>query len=560
MVDQLDSDAVRVARLRQVQKLAREFDEKPNSCSVLHDRAREFWEAQNGFDDAVRCCQESYRLGLELGDSYIRAASRFYHGLTLFMLKDARHWDQAAAYCEESATLLHGLGERAARGVAWLAVGTIADAQTEAGYDRLNRALHAYLQVSNPLAENPDDLAKAAEEAYAQAVAQLGQKKVTASGALPQTPAEAERDAPGTSPSPVRADGHASSPGVPPLSAEEKLPTPTPPVPGAEPEVEVASHADEFPKPRAAPIFDEEQNVAPRGAEPVVAESLASTELPTLRMMVPSTPLSESAARAQPLPAQPFIHRKDDYRTIRDLRARQSALVLLTIGLMAALGTLALALAAIGAWDFWSAQPEAGPLLAVLLLTALLITTSDLLLLQQTGQLFFVNQRDCAAIIDAHGHLGSVEKQGFHFIVLFVEKLEAFIRLVPAEWETVLVNIPIEDQSFFSAHLKMRYRVVDARRVWNAIRPEVPRTQRLGEDCPALTERTSKYLKAHLEQEMGSVVRRALTHLASDPNQRHVLRSRRELGEYVTQALAGAEETIGIHFYRIAVEAYSPFR
>lgn len=190
-----------LARKELALNLWAQLNEKKHACIELHARARTLLE-QDKFEDATRCCQESYRLGLEMGDSYVRAAARLYSGLILLALKDPVHWDRAGNYCEESAALFHAVGERAAEGAAWWAVAQIADAQTAEGYDRIQRALPAYLHVMSPDAESPEQLESLARTAYGEAVSRMG----AGDGKVPRiAPSEPPSEPPLASP-PLRAE------------------------------------------------------------------------------------------------------------------------------------------------------------------------------------------------------------------------------------------------------------------------------------------------------------------------------------------------------------------
>lgn len=206
-------------------ELWQQFSEKPHRCSELHARARTLLEVGK-FDDASRCCQESYRIGLGMGDAYIRAASRLYSGLILFALKEPMHWDRAADYCEESAALFHAVGERAAESAAWWVVAKIADTHTAAGYDRMQRALPAYLRVMSPEADTPDELESLARTAFRESVERVG---VTDGNALPSPFPNTNKPPP--EPGPL--DG-----GAPEPNAAQTLFAATPP-PVLHPEVRV---------------------------------------------------------------------------------------------------------------------------------------------------------------------------------------------------------------------------------------------------------------------------------------------------------------------------------
>ncbi|MGB8647729.1 MAG: SPFH domain-containing protein [Anaerolineae bacterium] len=188
------------------------------------------------------------------------------------------------------------------------------------------------------------------------------------------------------------------------------------------------------------------------------------------------------------------------------------------------------------------------------------LTAICIILLKQTGYLFYSVPQDSAAIIIYQGRVWTIEKPGFHILLPFLEQLDAFIRRDEIAWHAFLRDLETKDGFRFVAFIEMRYKVDDISQVWARLRPGLVRPRLLGEERPANLEQSNQYLCAYIEERVYNIVTRALIRLASDPKQRPRLAHNTLLGEYVETQLALSAALSGIQFSQVSIRTYSPMQ
>lgn len=447
------------ARKQLALELWQQFSERQHACSALHLRALTLLQ-ENKFDDATKCCLESYRLGLTTGDSYIRAAARLYSGLILFALKEPMHWGRAQDYCEESAALFHAVGERAAESAAWWSVAQIADAHTAAGYDSAHRALPAYLRVLAPDAETPEELEALAQSAYARSVNQIGTK-----GAV-------------------------------------RL---------------AASQSEPVPQPKAS-------DTAPKDTAPKPAPEIVYLPSPIVR--VPANTLA--------IP-----------RTF-------SRLELFTLAMLILDGLLACALVGSGFWYLWTQFPQLRLVLILCAALLVLATAVPTAIYWGGGQLVFRLRNRQAAVLRARGKWLADEKTGWHFVVPFMESLEAMIPLARRRLNNCLFDIRAPDGYSFLARVNVVFRVTNAAWAWMRLRQRIHRRRILG-----MEEVAGAALCAQaLDDWVYASVSEALSQLAGPALRPSTQQPGEQLNRATFQLLEAEMLLTGLQIYLVEVNPY----
>lgn len=230
---------------------------------------------------------------------------------------------------------------------------------------------------------------------------------------------------------------------------------------------------------------------------------------------------------------------------------------LFTLAILFLDGILIFILAVGMVWQLLTMQPDLRVVLILLGFLLLLATFVPLAILLGTGQLVFKAQVRHAAVIRTRGNLIAEEQAGWHIVVPFTERLEAYMPLGRRRWQQRLFDIRAADGYSFLARGSVLFRVTNAPVTWAQLRNKIPRPRVARRRIAGLDEVFSALeCGIALDDWAYELMAEVLRQFAAAPEQRVALRKGPDLDRIILQLLEAKTLWAGLQFYSVEIEPY----